>query len=104
MMPVMQAPCLNPMRKGSRFEKALAGPTTLAAALVEMVAISNATMPAVTAIFDSKRWTSAMGSHMASPNMTTVALVTARPMNANSAMVAGRPASCPISCERCLQA
>ena len=47
---------------------------------------------------------SATGSQIASPKITTVALVTATPMNANAVIVAGSPSAWPSACDRWLRA
>ena len=81
-------------------EKALAGPTTLAAALVEMVAIITAIIEKNTSVWDSNRRTRTTGSQMASPKIMTVALVTATPIKANRVIVLGKPDNCPTTCAR----
>ena len=80
----------------------MAGLTTLAAALVDRVAITTATIEKNTITGESKRRTRITGSHIASPKMTMVALVTATPIKANRAIVVGRPAACPTTCARWL--
>ena len=63
--------------------------------MVERVAKVRANSEKATTSLLGKRLSSATGSQMVSPNMTTVAQVTAMPMNENRAMVVGSPTSCP---------
>ena len=53
---------------------------------------------------DPIRLMTSIGSQMAIPNITIVALVTATPTNANAVIVVGRPIACPSICERWLRA
>src|SRR5258707_6468169 len=95
MTAVIIAPFLKLITRGLTFEKSFAGATMLAAMLVVSVATMRPaieiTIVSGPPIFVSR----VMGSPMRWPKITKVALVTAAPMNANNAIVAGRPIAWP---------
>ena len=92
------------MRRGLRFEKSLAGATTLAARLVETCATTTRNAPMMMTVGEPMRRISSTGSQTASPSTTSVALVTTTPMKANAVMVNGSPSAWPIICARGLRA
>src|SRR5207237_8498989 len=92
MMPmaqVMRPPVRKLMRRGERFEKSLAGETTLAATLTLRVAISKAIIARTTAKGLPRRERTATGSQSAGPKMSIVADVTAIPLKKKQVMAAG---------------
>src|SRR6266545_7352250 len=89
------------MTRGARLEKSLAGDTTLAAMLVDSVAMARPTRPMATTSGDENLPTRTVGSQMTSPKMMGVALVTAAPMNENRVIVAGSPIVWPQTWSRC---
>src|SRR5205807_4661117 len=94
MMPMAQVirpPARKLMRRGERFEKTLAGETTLAATLTLRVAMSKAIMARTTAQGLPRRARTATGSQRAWPKIIMVAEVTAMPMKEYKVIVAGRP-------------
>lgn len=80
----------------------LAAATTLAAILVVNVAMVSATGDNTMSNGKWKRPSGATGSQIASPNTSTVALVTKMPMKENTVIVVGSPSSCPSICTRWL--
>src|ERR1700720_4536569 len=81
MKQVITAPVWMLIRDGQRFEKSLAGATTLAATFTLSVATSSASMATITAN-RLPRWLRTMtGFQIGSLKMTTVADVTAMAMN-----------------------
>ena len=74
-----------PVRKltslGARAEKSLAGETTFAAMLVESVATTSVIRASAESHGLPNRAITCTGSQIASPKITTVALVTTMPMN-----------------------
>ena len=97
MIAVIIAPCLNEIRCGAMFENALAGATMFAAMLVVSVATMSPAIESMIISGPPIRASSATGSAIRAPKITTVAFVTAAPMNANSAIVAGNPTAWPIT-------
>ena len=98
---VIMAPCLKLILSGARFEKPLAGATMFAAILVVSVATISPVIESMIISGPPMRASKATGSAMRLPKITRVAFVTAAPMNANSAMVAGNPTACPTTWSRC---
>jgi hypothetical protein len=92
------------MRRGFRFEKSFDGDTTLAATLVFSVASSSAISATNATAGWWKRPSSATGSQIASPKITTEAEVTATPMNEYRVMAVGNPSACPNICALCERA
>src|SRR4029077_15266596 len=90
MAQVMRPPVRKLMRRGERFEKSLAGETTLAATLTLRVAMSKAIMARTTAQGLPRRARTATGFHRAWPKIIRVAEGKARPHNGKKVMVAGR--------------
>ena len=78
--------------------------TKILLALVEMVAMTTATMEEITNKGESNLLTSSTGSQIASPKIMMVALVTATPRKANNVMVLGRPDNWPTTWARWLLA
>jgi hypothetical protein len=99
---VISPPVTYEIFRGLRFEKSLAGETTLAAMLVVSCAASTTRAAKMITAGLPMRVTSSIGSQMALPKTTMVALVTATPMNANAVMVVGRPRAWPVAWERWL--
>ena len=97
-------PARNEIWRGERFEKSFDGETTLAAMFVVSCAASTITAAMMITIAPPIRVMSTTGSQIGSPNSTTVALVTATPMNANAVIVVGSPSACPSACDRWLRA
>ena len=92
------------MRFGDKLEKSFAGDTTFAAMLVVNCAARITSAPRMITAGLPMRAMSSIGSQIAFPKTTIVALVTATPMNANAVIVAGNPSACPSTCERWLRA
>src|ERR1700741_3101378 len=91
------------MLLGARFEKSLAGETTLAAMLVESVATDSASIEIAVTPRPPTRASSVTGSQIVSPSkISGVADVTATPMNANRVIVVGRPSAWPSAWSRWL--
>ena len=72
----------------------------MAATLVVSVAVIKKNMEPTTNHTLSTIPVRATGSHIASPKMTTVALVTREPTNARATMPEGSPTNCPTTWER----
>ena len=89
------APIRKPVWRGAKFMIALAGATTLAAMLVERVAMVKAKSEMTTANPPPIRPAKTVGSGIASPKITTVADVTATPMKAKRVMNRGKPIAWP---------
>src|SRR5712671_1348378 len=96
MMPVMRPPMRNVIFDGQRFEKSLAGLTTLAARFVASVARHNANNETASTSGCVNFVMSTTGSQIAEPKITTVAEVTATPMNEYNAIVVGNPMAWPM--------
>ena len=79
----------------------IAGATMFAAILVVSVATISPAIESMIISGPPMRASKATGSAMRLPKITRVAFVTAAPMNANSAMVAGNPTACPTTWSRC---
>ena len=94
---VMMAPSLKVILSGATFENPFAGATILAAILVVSVATVRPTIDRMIMTGPPMRASSAIGSAMRVPKITTVAFVTAAPMNANIAIVPGSPTACPTT-------
>ena len=92
----------NEIWRGERFEKSLEGETTFAAMFVEICAITTIIIASTssTGRSASRRATSVTGSQIASPYSTTVAAVTAMPMNEKPVIVSGMAMLWPTTCER----
>ena len=95
MTAVIMAPCLNVILSGARFENPFAGATMLAAMFVVSVAMVSPAIDKMIISGPPMRESSRIGSAIRWPKMRTVAFVTAAPMNANSAMVPGKPTAWP---------
>src|SRR5580765_2517572 len=90
---VMSPPVRNEMTRGARLLKSFAGDTTLAARLVVIVATVSAIIDSTTVNGPPILPSSSTGSQITLPpgNTSTVADVTATPMNAYSVIVGGNP-------------
>ena len=80
---------------GAKLMNAFTGETTFAAMLVERVATVSAKSAMMIANPPPISPNSSVGSEIARPYMTTVAEVTATPINAKSVMKVGSPIACP---------
>src|SRR5205085_2567736 len=92
---VIIAPILNEIALGRTLLMSLAGATMLAAMLVVSVATMRPSIAIAIVSTPPTLVSSRIGSGMRCPKITSVALVTAAPMNANSAIVHGSPIAWP---------
>src|SRR5258708_34650307 len=97
MTAVIIAPVLKLIALGLTFEKSWAGGTMLAAMFVVSVATMRPAIEITIVRGPPTFVSSVIGSPMRCPKITTVAFVTAAPMNANNAIVAGRPIAWPTT-------
>ena len=97
MKQVITPPILKLIRRGHRFEKSFAGETTFAPMFTFNVASRMAIKDTTTATGEWKRLKSCTGSQIADSKMTTVAEVTATPMNAYKVIVVGKASAWPMA-------
>lgn len=91
MIAVKSPAVLKEKVEGSKFTRALAGATTLAAMFVVRVAKITPTRDKKIGRTPSMRAKSSIGSEIACPKITTVAEVTATPTKVKAAMKRGKP-------------
>src|SRR4051812_8316402 len=104
MIAVIAPPVMKLILRGLRLEKSLAGDTMFAAMLVWSCAQSTTTAATMITMGDPMRLMTSIGSQIAIPYITIVALVTATPTNANAVIVVGRPSAWPSACDFWLRA
>src|SRR6478736_2473319 len=100
MTAMIAPPVTKLILRGFRWEKSLAGETMFAAMLVWSCAQSTTIAATMMTAGDPMRAMTSMGSQMAMPYITIVALVTATPTKANAVIVVGKPSAWPSACDR----
>ena len=96
----MRPPVRNEILLGARFEKSLAGETTLAAMFIARVAMTAVISATATSRRLSRRAPRSIGSQMASWKTMALALVMKTPIAAKTVIVVGRATTWPTTCSR----